>query len=195
MLALAADTAPQHADSRQRDDGGDEVRRTARAARLGDRAAFARLYEQFAPMVHGIALSRASMSDAADIVQEVFLHALRHVHTLRHEAAVGPWLASIARHLAAEHYRRRPAAPLMLAQHAAAGRASAASVDEATAVLAVIRSLPDAYCETLVLRLVEGLTGPQIAACTGMTPGSVRVNLHRGMQLLRQKLGLEPDHE
>ena len=40
-----------------------------------------------------------------------------------------------------------------------------------------------------MLRLVEGLTGPEIAMRTGLTPASVRVNLHRGMKLLREKLG------
>ena len=39
-----------------------------------------------------------------------------------------------------------------------------------------------------MLRLVEGMTGPEIAARTGLTDGSVRVNLHRGMKLLREKL-------
>jgi RNA polymerase sigma-70 factor, ECF subfamily len=53
----------------------------------------------------------------------------------------------------------------------------------------VIRSLPETYRETLILRLVEGMTGPEIAARTGLTHGSVRVNLHRGMQQLRAKLG------
>ena len=57
------------------------------------------------------------------------------------------------------------------------------------AVLAAIRRLPEAYRETLVLRLVEGLTGPEIAERTGLQPGSVRVNLHRGMQMLREALG------
>jgi len=33
------------------------------------------------------------------------------------------------------------------------------------------------------------MTGPEIAARTGLTHGSVRVNLYRGMQLLREKLG------
>jgi RNA polymerase sigma-70 factor (ECF subfamily) len=59
---------------------------------------------------------------------------------------------------------------------------------EALLVLATIRTLPMAYRETLVLRLVEGMTGPEIAAQTGLTTASVRVNLHRGMKLLRQKL-------
>src|SRR5712692_7511302 len=63
------------------------------------------------------------------------------------------------------------------------------------AALAAIRSLPDAYRETLILRLVEGMTGPEIAARTGLTPASVRVNLHRGMKQLREKLGTVPKEE
>jgi RNA polymerase sigma-70 factor (ECF subfamily) len=41
-----------------------------------------------------------------------------------------------------------------------------------------------------MLRLVEGMTGPEISVRTGLTPGTVRVNLHRGMGLLRKALGL-----
>jgi RNA polymerase sigma-70 factor (ECF subfamily) len=47
----------------------------------------------------------------------------------------------------------------------------------------------------LLLRLAEGLTGPEIAAKTGLSPGSVRVNLHRGMKQLREALGWEKVHE
>jgi DNA-directed RNA polymerase specialized sigma24 family protein len=34
------------------------------------------------------------------------------------------------------------------------------------------------------------MTGPEIAEQTGLSPGSVRVNLHRGMKLLRERLGI-----
>ncbi|MGI8671444.1 MAG: sigma-70 family RNA polymerase sigma factor [Luteitalea sp.] len=59
---------------------------------------------------------------------------------------------------------------------------------EADRALAVIRQLPEAYRETLLLRLVEGMNGPEIAARTGLTPDSGRVNLCRGMKLLRSRL-------
>jgi DNA-directed RNA polymerase specialized sigma24 family protein len=36
-------------------------------------------------------------------------------------------------------------------------------------VLQIIRGLPEAYRETLLLRLVEGLSGPEIASATGLT--------------------------
>jgi RNA polymerase sigma-70 factor (ECF subfamily) len=55
--------------------------------------------------------------------------------------------------------------------------------------LAAVRSLPETYREVLILRLVEGMSGPEIAARTGLTAGSVRVNLHRGMKLLKEKIG------
>ena len=55
-------------------------------------------------------------------------------------------------------------------------------------MLQLIRHLPEAYRETLMLRLVEGMSGPEIAERTGMTPGSVRVNLHRGITMLRERL-------
>ena len=56
-------------------------------------------------------------------------------------------------------------------------------------ILAVVRVLPEPYREPLILRLVEGMTGPEIATRTGLTHGSVRVNLCRGMEMLREKLG------
>ena len=162
------------------------------AARSGDRAAFARLHERYAPMVHGIALARVPPPDAADVVQEAFLHALERMRFLRDDGAFGPWIAAIARNLAIEFHRRGRVRrhDELIDQPAPAGRSGGdAATEKAMGVLELIRTLPETYAETLVLRLVEGLTGPQIAACVGMTHGSVRVNLTRGMQMLRERLG------
>ena len=60
-------------------------------------------------------------------------------------------------------------------------------------MLTALRELPEAYQETMILRLVEGMSGPEIAEQTGLSPGSVRVNLHRGMKLLRDKLGIREE--
>ena len=60
--------------------------------------------------------------------------------------------------------------------------------EESWFLLNTIRQLPEAYRETLMLRFVENLTGPEIALLTGLTPDSVRVNLHRGVKLLREQL-------
>ena len=51
--------------------------------------------------------------------------------------------------------------------------------------------IPETYREALILRLVEGLDGPAIAEHLGLTSGSVRVHLHRGLALLRPLLRKE----
>jgi len=152
----------------------------------GDADAFGELYKMFAPMVHGIILARVRRDEVDDIVQEVFLSAYKNLKSLRTGEAVGAWLAMIARRRAAEFYRSaRPTEELSEDL-----REKENPRTEAREILRAIRELPDAYRETLVLRLVEGMTGPEIAERTGLTPESVRVNLHRGMKLLKEKLGI-----
>jgi len=154
------------------------------AARRGDRAAFGRLYERHARLVHGILLARVPRSDVDDLVHEVFLRALRALGSLRDPAAFPAWLATMARNRARDHHRGARDELELPPDLAGAPHPEG----EAMTVLAAIRRLPGAYRETLVLRLVEGLTGPEIAERTGLQPGSVRVNLHRGMRLLRDAL-------
>jgi RNA polymerase sigma-70 factor (ECF subfamily) len=135
-------------------------------------------------MVHGLLLARVPHTEVDDLVQDVFLQAMQRLPELREPEAFGGWLASIARHRAVDHFRR--AAPTVdLPDNLPAEKTDRTN---ALAVLATIRRLPEAYRETLTLRLVEGMTGPEIALRTGLTEGSVRVNLHRGMKLLRERL-------
>jgi len=163
------------------------------AARDGDRAAFGCLYDRYARMVHGILLARVPPREVDDLVQEVFLSALRQLHALRDLARFGAWLAAITRNRANDYYRKTgPETTLAepVSENQAENRTNNHAVEEEAAlILAVIRTLPEPYREPLILRLVEGMTGPEIAARTGLTHGSVRVNLYRGMQLLREKLG------
>ena len=155
------------------------------AALEGDRDGFGRLYGLYAPLVHGILLARVPRAEVDDLVQDIFLHAFRKLHTLRDRAAFGPWIAMIARNRAVD-FHRRTRETVEITEDLGGSNTSDSRAKE---ILELIRGLPDAYRETLVLRLVEGMTGPEIAARTGLTPASVRVNLHRGMKLLRQKLG------
>ena len=166
------------------------------AARRGDQNAFGRLYERYAGMVHGLLLAKVPREEADDMVQEVFLIAIRRISALRDPNSFGAWLSAIARNLASDHYRRlKPTDPLMDDPPEMAGQTAATRhPDTGAAILDVIRSLPEAYSETLILRLVEGMTGPEIAVRTGLTHGSVRVNLCRGMRMLRERLQAASAH-
>jgi RNA polymerase sigma-70 factor, ECF subfamily len=162
------------------------------AARNGDRAAFACLYDRYARMVHGILLARVPPREVDDLVQEVFLLALRQLHGLREVSRFGAWLGTITRNRANDYFRKtipdEKITEPVDENHAERRTTDTAADQEAAMILGVVRGLPEAYREPLILRLVEGMTGPEIAARTGLTHGSVRVNLYRGMQMLREKL-------
>jgi RNA polymerase sigma-70 factor (ECF subfamily) len=140
--------------------------------------------------VYAILLARVSHDTAADLAQDVFLHAWEVIATLREPAAFGGWIGAIARRRAIDHLRRSPFEVELEDRHAS--RDAPEVTFEARRAIAAIRALPEAYRETLSLRLVEGCSGAEIAALTGLTPDSVRVNLHRGFKLLRERLGGHP---
>ena len=159
-----------------------------RAAAAGDRAAFGELYVRHARLVHGILLARVPPEEAADLVQDVFLSAMRQLRGLRTAGAFRGWLAAIARNRAMDYFRQaRPQVRFEENVKQEAGVHDGAF--DALEILDSIRRLPEAYRETLILRLVEGMTGPEIAQQTGLTADSVRVNLCRGMKMLRELLG------
>src|SRR4051794_4339600 len=78
-----------------------------RAAVEGDRTAFGELYVRYARMVHGILLARVPPKDAEDLVQDVFISAMRQLRGLRTAAAFRGWLGAIARNRAIDYFRRR----------------------------------------------------------------------------------------
>lgn len=167
--------------------GAGPLGETLRAVAAGDQDAFARLYAGYSRMVHAILLGRVPRRDVDDLVQDVFLTAYTRLAGLRDPEAFGGWIATIARNRATD-YLRRSRDEDALPDELPGGDPIEA---ETFAVLQAIRMLPEAYRETLLMRLVEGMSGQEIAARTGLSPGSVRVNLHRGMKLLREKLGHE----
>lgn len=196
---------PQSTTSaRAADDGTSATTATlARALRAGDRGAFASLYGRFARPLRALLLVQAAVRDVDDLLQESFLAAWRHRAALRDEARFAPWLFAIGRSVARAARRRwrvdgsgegasgdGRAVQVAPEQLAAPGAEQAAQhAAERAEVLAALRALPESYRETLALRLIEGRSGPEIAELTGLTHGSVRVNLHRGMELLRERLG------
>ncbi len=167
-------------------------------ARRGDRGSWSALYDLYAPVVHASLLVRVGYPDADDLTQEVFIAAMRKIGSLRDDAMFAPWLLSIARRRAGTLFRVRSLFRRALPRLARGGPPHAPSpvVGETTItplqLLEAIRSLPEAYQQTLALRLIEQLQGAEIARRLGLTHGSVRVNLTRGMRLLREKLA--PDH-
>ncbi|MEZ4299218.1 MAG: sigma-70 family RNA polymerase sigma factor [Polyangiaceae bacterium] len=185
-LVIAVQVAHRPPVVRAPDRSKDDVAALVTSVQRGERAAFGGLYSRFHRAVHAVLLARVRAEDARDLVQDVFAQALEKIADLQDPAAFPGWILSMARNRAVDHLRRaRPSS-----------EAAEPAIDppprvEAMEALRALRALPEAYRETLIMRLVEGMTGPEIAERTGLTPESVRVNLHRGMKLLRAQLDPE----
>lgn len=175
----------------QPDDG--QTATLVAAAQRGDRAAWASLHASFARTVHAIVLAHVGSRLAEDVTQEVFCAVFASLGSLREPAAFPGYVCAAARNAARDALRRRRRGPVLepaddLVGTTVSPPVAAEQRELAEQVLATIRRLPAAYHETLLLRLVGGLSGEEIAARTGLTHGSVRVNLTRGLQLLRPLL-------
>lgn len=157
------------------------------AAQAGDRAAFGALYERFFKVVHGVLLANAERDDVPDLLHDVFIVALQKIHTLRDRPAFAAWVSAIARNQARMHHRARKETSTIPDDVSSPFGADA--LLRANEVLAAIKVLPERYREPLLLRLVEDMSGEEIATQLGLSHGTVRVYLHHGLGLLRNALG------
>lgn len=171
------------------------------AAKRGDRDAFSELHSRYIRPVYAILLSKVSPQDAEDLAQDVFVRALQKISTLHDDAAFGGWLLQMARNIAIDYIRApKPtlSSTLQSTPHSQTPHvlnpttAEQPPTLEAAEVLRALRQLPDSYCEPLIMRLIEGMTGPEIAQRTGLSEGTIRVNLHRGMHMLKAILAEHP---
>lgn len=147
------------------------------------------IHRRYASFVHAILLARLPHAECEDCLQEVFVRAMQGFATLQNSAKLPQWLAAIARNVAAAHFRKPGNRTVPL--DGLPENAGLPATREGWKILDEIRKLPEAYRETMILRFVEGLTGPEIAERTGLTHGSVRVNLSRGIKILRERLEIQ----
>src|SRR5205085_4642488 len=70
-------------------------------ARMGDRAAYGDLIERFQPTVYAVALARLrNPTEAQELVQEVFIHAMTKLSQLRDPHCFAGWLRQITERMA-----------------------------------------------------------------------------------------------
>ena len=141
--------------------------------------------ERWADLVWRLALARtASVPDAEDVFQEVFLRYFRHRDRLESDGHRKAWLirctVNRAKSAMAAPWRKRTV-PLETA-------AEVGVTDEYREVYAAVLSLPPRYRAPIHLFYYEGLTTAEIAADLGLAEGTVRAQLSRGRALLRDML-------
>jgi RNA polymerase sigma-70 factor (ECF subfamily) len=165
------------------------------AARLaqGDPRALRQVVEAFqGPLLDlGLRLLR-DRGEAEDLVQEVFLQALRKAGTYQGKGTLRGWLFRIATHLALNRLRRPPPSPAGAAPasvEAPGGPDDAPErTERARAVRDAVASLPERQRVAVVLQRFEGLSYREIAAALDCTVGAVESLLHRAHETLRRRL-------
>ncbi|HSZ55144.1 MAG TPA: sigma-70 family RNA polymerase sigma factor [Tepidisphaeraceae bacterium] len=171
-----------------------------RKSQTGDRQAFEELVRRTARLVFSrLYLEVGDVHRAEDLVQETFLIAWRSVRQLRDGSGLRPWLFSIAHSVVVDATRRRLRKKRMAdyepheAMESVPDRAeppeeSAQREEERQRVLTVLRSLPEEYRLPLTLRYIAGADYETIGQQLGLTNGSLRGLLSRGMARLREAL-------
>ena len=172
-----------------------------RSAKGGDRAAFEELVRRTSRLVFArLYLETGDSHRAEDLLQETLLSAFRAIRDLADPRGFRTWLLRIAQNVAIDAARRdlrqkRAATPQYLTSiHKQAVQKEVAAAEQAEReetrqqVLAVLRSLPEEYRLPLTLRYIAGADYDTICTQLGLTNGSLRGLLHRGLKLLRAKL-------
>jgi RNA polymerase sigma-70 factor (ECF subfamily) len=176
-----------------------------RRARDGNREAFEELVRRTTRMVYArLYLETGDPHLAEDLVQETFLRAFRSVSHLTDPKGFRAWLMTVSQSVLIDSYRRAGAirrSPPPRASQAALENAPAPAADDAgladtrEKVRLILQSLPEEYRLPLTLRYIDGADYDTIQMQLGLSAGSLRGILYRGMQLLRRSVKQEVSHE
>jgi RNA polymerase sigma-70 factor (ECF subfamily) len=175
------------------------------ASQRGDRAAFEELVRRSARLVFSrLYLETGDSHKAEDLVQETFLVAWRSIRQVTDAKGFRSWLFSIAHSVVIDSVRRegrkKRAAKredagvlLTIADGRAAPDESAEREESKQQVLSVLRSLPEEYRLPITLRYIAGADYDTIGQQLGLSNGSLRGLLNRGMAKLRTAMGIQSD--
>ena len=173
------------------------------ATELVDPVAFGHFFDATLPRVFGYFIARVGgrVAVAEDLTQETYLAA---VQALRRDAAVDnpvPWLLGIARHKLLDHYRaegsrsgRQASWDDDLADEQAIDHFDLNAQHVRDRVIDALDRLPASQRTTMVLRYLDGLSVPKVAALTGKSIHAVESQLARGRTSFKRHY-LETEHE
>ena len=168
----------------------------AARSRLGDRGAFEQLIRRTGRLVFArLYVDTGNPHEAEDLTQETFLVACRNIHRLDDPAAFRGWILSIAHtvHLDAikKKSRKKRGSPGSFedaADPAPGPSDHAEQTEQRQKVLIALRELPEDYQRPLSLRYLAGSDYDTISRQLGLTNGSLRGLLHRGLEMLRERM-------
>lgn len=133
--------------------------------------------------------------DVEDILQDVFLRIHRNLQQINRQESLPSWIYQITRNSIMDHYRsrRRKEESLDEGLH----QPPAPTVEEdllraahelAQCLSPMLRSLPEAYRDALVMTDLEGATQQEAARLAGISLSGMKSRIQRGRRRLRETL-------
>ncbi|WP_232523343.1 ECF RNA polymerase sigma factor RpoE [Porphyromonas gingivalis] len=157
------------------------------AVQAGDTESFAPLVERYSDMLYAL-LCRLLQDeeDAADLLQDTFVKAFRHISRFDGRSSFSTWIYRIAYNEAIDHLRRRKAYVTDRVEELpdVPDEDLEPSGEDPELLQQALDSLPAADKALLLMFYSDDLSVRDIAEVTGMTESNVKVKLHR----LRAKL-------
>lgn len=178
-------------DKRRRGGTRLDDERLAHLACGGDRDAFWQLVERHHPAIYRLTTALLGAgAQAEDAAQEVFVRAYDSLGRYDPERPFGPWLRGIAVNVCRQYGHRgaRHQARQVPLSEAEANPTGAEPRPGPGAALEALAELDEIYRVPLALFYVEDASVDEVAEALGLSPGAVRVRLHRGREKLRQIL-------
>lgn len=166
----------------------------------GEAEAFAILVNRYQRPIFNLMLRMSgSREDATDLTQDAFLKAYEHLEKFRPSRRFFPWLYTIGMNLAVDHLRKQKNPTASLDGQNPATAAEVATDDDTERLIfqldadrlpTLLTRLPVDYREALILRFHEGLTMKDVGAALGITTSGAKMRVKRGLQQLRDMLGI-----
>lgn len=168
-------------------------------AQAGNQEAIGRLAARWTPrLLAFVARSTSNVEAARDVVQETWESALRGLGRLEDPARFPAWIYAIARRkctnlLRAKYRGQRMTAAMEL--HAAIEVPTPSAADDRLDLAAALNRLPREHRIAVALFYGEDMSVADIAAITGVPPGTVKSRLYAARQTLRTHLKGDNDEE
>ena len=164
-------------------------------AQQGDLAAFGQVYDAYFDRVFRYAFARVgNRAEAEDLAAEVFLKALRAIHSYRPQGApFSAWLFRIAHNLVVDYLRRASRRPTEELEEGLplAGPPPDEQVAQQMAfedVQEAMEGITEAQRRVIALRFAGGLSIAEAAEVMGKSQGAIKALQHSAVQAVRRRL-------
>jgi RNA polymerase sigma factor (sigma-70 family) len=158
--------------------------------RSGDQEAWRALVERFSRYVYAISVQAFKLPehDAEDVFQEVFARAYEHLHKLRDDEAIRPWLAQLTRRLCIDRLRAGSSEQLEQEVEIPDADDTIGRLDDSLAVHDALATLPDNCQDILDRFFAKDESYRTIGEALDLPSGTIASRISRCLTKLRTEM-------